>query len=138
MHLLRSMVNGTVGVRRPLSVVVVSLLIGFNGFASVLAAVAMSMKGVADGPFVMVNLLFGAGVLALAWGLFALRPWAWTLTVLLEIMGLVSAAAGWFQDPETWLIALIDIVISGFILVLLIRPSVRSAFGPFLRPPSAG
>jgi hypothetical protein len=127
-----SMTNGTVEQRRPASVVVVAVLMGLNGVGAIASALSAGATELTGGALTL-NLLFGAGVLGVAWGLVMMRPWAWSVTLLLQVISLVTALVSWAHDPSGWAVAATDVLLSAFVLWLLLRRTVRSAFGsPFL------
>ena len=73
-----------------------------------------------------VAIAIGIVWLALAWGLFTAKGWAWIITVILAIISAIFSAIGVFGGA-VWYIGtlIIDIVI----LYYMYRPNVKSYFG---------
>jgi hypothetical protein len=63
-----------------------------------------------------------------AWGLLSLKPWAWLFTVVVAVLGLLSALFGLLGGSE--LSAMLPaLVIDAIILIYCMRPGVKQAFG---------
>jgi hypothetical protein len=75
----------------------------------------------------LVLLATGLSELVFAYGAWALRPWAWTLGVVLEIAVIVLALLQLGRLEPVRHIA--TIVIAGVVLWYLSTPRVRAAFG---------
>ena len=90
-----------------------------------------------------IGIAFGGVLLAIAiasfvvaYGLLKGRGWAWTITVILSIISIVSNA---ISIATGNIASIISIIISGIILYYLYRPHVKAYFGKGIsRPPSAG
>jgi uncharacterized membrane protein (DUF2068 family) len=87
--------------------------------------------GMATGPMVMglgiFALVMGVLYLITAYGLFALKPWAWMVAVVVQVLTLVSHGFSIFQGQLAG--AVVGILIAGGILYYLLRPHVKAAFG---------
>jgi hypothetical protein len=122
---------------RPVAVVVVAALMAINGVAALVALVPQISGSVSNrvpvGALVL-NALFGVALLFIAWGLVALKPWAWTTTVAIQAVSGVSGIVTLFRAPQLWPAAALDIVLAVLVIFLLTRPRVRAAFGRLLGP----
>jgi uncharacterized membrane protein (DUF2068 family) len=75
----------------------------------------------------LVLLVVGICEVVFAYGAWRLRPWAWTLGVVLEAVALVLAVVQ--LGRADFARHVLTIVISGIVLWYLARPKVRAAFG---------
>lgn len=132
------MTNATVQPRRPVSVWIVAVIMALNGVGAVMATMYAMGTG-APNAVLALNFLFGLLVVAVAVGLYALKSWAWSATIILQVVTLVSALFAWLSDSAMWAAAAVDIAVSLLIIGLMVRPTVRMAFGGRLdvapRPP---
>lgn len=74
----------------------------------------------------LATLVIAAIMLVLAWGLFAMKPWAWMWTVIILVVGLaIDFIAGMGPDAAfNWF----SIILSVLILIYLLASGVRSAY----------
>jgi hypothetical protein len=117
---------------RPAGVAVVAVLMALAGLAPLITTVATLGRG-APPLEILLNLLFAAVMLYVAWGLWRLNPSAWPLALLIQALNGVLAVITIVAAPRLippW----ISLVISAVVIVYLTRPHVRAAFG---RPPAA-
>ncbi|MBD2462208.1 hypothetical protein H6G89_14265 [Oscillatoria sp. FACHB-1407] len=86
------------------------------------------LSGIATftGIIVIISGLIG---LLLAYGLFKLYGWAWIVTLVFQILGILSNLFGLFTAPANAGWTVIQLVISGVIVYYLLRPQVKRAFG---------
>ncbi len=95
------------------------------------AAAADEAGAMVTGPMMMgfgvVSFIMGVLYLITAYGLFGLKPWAWMVAVVVQILALVSHVAGLLQGQVAG--AVIGFLIAGGILYYLMRPHVKAAFG---------
>lgn len=131
---------------RPTGVTVLAVLSAIGGllallFGSLLTfmgpAISVEMAatdealGAATGPLMMgfgvFVLVIGVLYLITAYGLFALKPWAWMVAVVVQGMSLLSHGFSIIQGQVAG--AGIGILIAGGILYYLFRPHVKAAFG---------
>jgi len=78
-------------------------------------------------------LLFGfvtALALVVSYGWLTLKPWAFTITVLMALIGLSIPVSSLIAGTETWSTALLPMIVSGGILLLTLSKSVRQATKP--------
>ena len=63
-----------------------------------------------------------------AWGLLSLKPWAWLFTIVIAVLGLLSAIFGLLGGSE--LSAMLPaLVMDAIILIYCFTPGVKQAFG---------
>jgi uncharacterized membrane protein (DUF2068 family) len=95
------------------------------------AAAADEAAAMATGPMMMgfgvFGLIMGLLYLITAYGLFGLKPWAWMVAVVVQVLAFVSHLAGFFQGQVAG--AVVGLLIAGGILFYLMRPHVKAAFG---------
>ena len=101
--------------------------VGLGGFAGAVAGAAVGGAVVIGG---LILLVVSVVELALAYGFWTLKPWAWQWGIVLAVVQVVIAvlgAVGIFSGGLSN--ALISIVIAGIIVYYLNKPEIRSAFG---------
>ncbi|CAN5515118.1 hypothetical protein BH23CHL4_BH23CHL4_22430 [soil metagenome] len=84
-------------------------------------------------------LLFGleAGISFLvAYDWLTLKPWAFTITLLMAFMGISIPISSLMAGTETWSTALLPILVIGVVIALALRPDVRRATRPAAVPDS--
>jgi hypothetical protein len=129
---------------RPQTVTVVAILAAVGGVGAVLAVLAGAfvVHGVdsldaTDAVIVTPALVLAALYLALASGAWTLKPWAWTLGLVVAVATIAYVAAilgtQWTElmrdaPPLAW-IGLLVAGIAAVGLVLWFRPDVKEAFG---------
>ncbi len=86
---------------------------GGNPFVGILDGAILAAMAVVLVPFGMVSFV-------MAWGLLKGKSWAWTITLILTIVGLI------FDVPS---LNIIGIIIGAIILYYLYRPYVKAYFG---------
>jgi hypothetical protein len=71
----------------------------------------------------LLYIVFGVGALQLS-------PWAWTLGIVLALIGLVVRLAGLTLDHRlgAYVVAILGLVVDVIVLVYLFRPRVQQAF----------
>lgn len=69
--------------------------------------------------------------IAVSYGLFTLKEWAWSITYIIEIVNIITNVVRFFQSGSLFEMvgALINIAIAVFILYYLNKPNVKNAFG---------
>jgi len=119
----------------PLGIVLCALAMGISGVLFVvfslplLALSSTSMWGT-------IFLVLGVFNLAAAYGLFRLLSWAWGLTIILNILGIILSLVLYAiaPIPQTYsgnsrsLVDIVGFLISIAIILYLLRPSVRARF----------
>jgi hypothetical protein len=117
--------------KRPTIVKILVLIVAIGSIMPILAGVMMLTGGAYEGYF-MQELLRGilpayylvAGVigLALAWGLWIGNGWAWTLALILHIIGIIM---GLVTVPT----GVVGVVMDGIVVYLLMRSDTRKFCG---------
>ena len=133
--------QGTVQRERPLGVTILAILALIGGFFGLLGGIALlGLGGLAaglgaavDGTYAMIiglGLLVQA-VLNLAFGIgaFMLKPWAWTLGVVAQVLGLLLTVLNVVLLRADLGGQIVGVLISIAILYYLFTPGVRAAFG---------
>ena len=96
-----------------------------------LAAATEEAAAMVSGPMIIGlgvwSLVMGLLYLITAYGLFGLKPWAWMVAVVVQVLALISHLAGLLQGQVAG--ALVGSLIAGAILYYLLRPHVKAAFG---------
>lgn len=119
----------------PLGIVLCAIAMGVSGVLSIFLGVpALALPQLEMWGFIF--LILGVFDLAAAYGLFRLLPWAWGLTIILNILGIVLAFAFYASVPlppeygrnSISSIDVIGFLISIAIILHLLRPSVRARF----------
>jgi uncharacterized membrane protein (DUF2068 family) len=130
--------------KRPLGVTILAILAFIGGILGILGGVgALAVGGVATGAtaaaaaHVSGTFLMGMGIvllvvgvldIVLGVGFWRLSPWAWTLGIALQIVGLVIAGVYVAQGSSIANQA-VGIAINLAVLIYLFTPGVRKAFG---------
>jgi hypothetical protein len=121
---------------RPVGVTIIAILIVISGVLILLVGLGL----VAIGPIIglvfvvfgSISLAVGIAYLVMAYGLLKGRGWAWTLSTIVLIIGIILEV---ISIPRTIALGsslsgnIISIAISAFILYYLYRPHVKSYFG---------
>ena len=133
---------------RPTGVTVLAVLTLIGGILGVFAGAGMlffggatGATGAASGDGSMAGLgaglliLGGVGLIAsilnlfVAYGLFTLKQWAWTVAVVLQFVHIVINGANLLQGLKGVGSVIVAIVIAAVILYYLFQPHVKQAFG---------
>ncbi len=114
---------------RPLGVTILAILEAIGGLLSLVGgiwlfnAAKMFPLLIFFVPFAIFSIIIGIIALIVAWGLWSGKGWAWTIALILSVigivLGIVSIASG----------GIIAIIINGIILYYLTRPHVKAFFG---------
>jgi hypothetical protein len=123
---------------RPLGVTVIAILIIIAGILTLLVGVGsiavgpLTVLGLVFVAFGAISLAIGIAYLVMGYGLLKGRGWAWTISTIVLIIGIiidlislprVIAAGSNFSGD------IVSIAISAFILYYLYRPHVKAYFG---------
>ena len=84
-------------------------------------------------------LLFGleaAIALLVAYGWLTLKPWAFTITLLMALAGIFIPLSSLAAGTETWSTALAPILVNAAVMAMVLRPDVRRATSPSAAPES--
>ena len=119
--------------KRPLGITIISILmfiqaifeivVGFFSFFGSVIHDPLSIFLVAWIPLIMGILLF-----ILAWGLWTLKPWAYWVTLILEIVNIVLHFLGYSQTHSIFAIISGGIISIIIVIYLLVDGNVRRAF----------
>jgi uncharacterized membrane protein HdeD (DUF308 family) len=107
--------------QRPLGVTLIAILTAIGGIIFLASGLVLLIVGIG-----IILLALGIAYLVMAYGLWKGREWAWTITLILSVIGIivaiVSVAAGNVS-------AIISIIIQGIVIYYLYRPNVKAFFG---------
>jgi uncharacterized membrane protein (DUF2068 family) len=95
----------------------------FAGFEALLAGVLVAIGAI--------FLILGLISLLLAWGLWTGRGWAWTITLILTIIGIIISIPGLITG-----VGVISLIIYVIIVYYLTRPHVKAFYGKGPAPES--
>ena len=123
---------------RPIGALIIAVLVFLRGLWGVMTGLlalgigglAFFVSGLTDPGAVAIywaiaSLVIGVLTLAIAYGLFTLRPWAWMWAVLLLVLGLIIDLLIMFTGGGTnW----ISMIIAVIVLIYMLTPGVRQAF----------
>ena len=121
--------------QRPTGVTVLAILAIIGGILGILAGVS----GLALGPALDASnrvavlglngaaLILGILELVIGIGLWLLKPWAWSMAVIVFVLEAISRALGLVSGPG--LGPVLGLIVAGVILFYLFRPEVKAAFG---------
>lgn len=122
--------------RRPIGVAILAILVILAGFVLVIITGLVLLLTLAIGNGLFIALAFIAFLLALflllaGFGLWRLRPWAWWLTIIVLVLGIInqlSAASlgGGLSTMTTGQIAAIGIPVLILIYLIAVRGQFRS------------
>lgn len=126
--------------RRPVGVTILAILMGIQGslqiiygFLALLAVPGYATTYGNAGALVAITLwgflISGAILLALAYGLWTLKSWAFWTTVFLEGLNLIVGIISMFTSYYPWAVLLSLIIPAVILIYLLVDNNVRSAFG---------
>ncbi len=123
--------------QRPLGVTILAVLAAIGGILGILGGLTLlALSSVTDalipgisGLFTVlaiVTIVISIGDLVFAYGAWGLKPWAWTLGIALEAVGIVVNILEFRSATATSTI--VGIVIAAAIIYYLYQPHVRRAF----------
>src|SRR3990170_4120793 len=114
---------------RPLPVTVAAILLALSSLASIPGPL---LPGSEEVPAVVIYGGIALGIVGLVStvGLWMLEKWGLWLTIIVNVLGILSAAPGVAFGPNAALqaAALAGVVVSALIIVLVVLPSSRRAF----------
>jgi Predicted membrane protein (DUF2127) len=118
---------------RPRGVTVLAILAAISGVLAILGSIALMPRFVDAGAVELVlaaaTLGFGLLYVVLAYGLWTLKPWAWTLGVGLSAASVVLTILNLTQGMQYPVGAIISVAISVAVIYYLYTPGPRRAFG---------
>lgn len=125
--------------QRPTGVTILAVLAAIGGVLGILAGLVLvglssSVSDLAipglSGLVAILGLLtivISVGELAFAYGAWGLKPWAWMLGIVLEVVGIVVSLLEFRSSTASSTV--VSVVIAGLIVYYLYQPHVRRAFG---------
>ncbi|MFZ2361368.1 MAG: hypothetical protein WA040_18645 [Anaerolineae bacterium] len=107
---------------------------GFGGlaatFGSLFGAQSIATTGVNSVVSGTLGIITAIVELIVAFGLWKLRPWAWLLAIIAIGLNVVGGVLGMFSGGLwTFCCGVFGLIIPAAILIYLLRPHVRQAFG---------
>ena len=111
--------------RRPLGVTIIAILVAVDAVVGIISA--LTTLGPAQG-FAISSLITGVLYLALAWGLWTLRFWAFWSAVVISAIGLVVTFLALVSGHVTVGNVIVFIISAVIFVYLLMDRSVRAAF----------
>ena len=106
-----------------LNVIAASDLFGFT------AGNPAAARGPLAVPVGWLMLIWGLVSIPTAYGIFAMKPWGWTLGVATSVVGFVQNVAQYLNDTSLLIPMVVTAIVPALILWYLFRPHVRAAFG---------
>lgn len=106
---------------RPLGVTIIAILTAIVGIVSLASGAALLIIGIG-----IISLVLGVAFLVVAYGLWTGKRWAWTITLILSVIGIIVAIASLAVGDMG---AIVRIIIHGVVIYYLYRPNVKSFFG---------
>ena len=107
--------------QRPLGVTIIAILMIISGIALLSTGAILLVVGIGVVPIVL-----GIASFVMAYGLWKGKGWAWTITLIISVISIISAivsiAFGGYG-------AIINIIINAVIIYYLYRPNVKAYFG---------
>jgi hypothetical protein len=124
--------------QRPTGVTILAVLAALGGIFGILAGLALlglgsfvAATGLGGLAFVfgLIVLVLGIAELALAYGFWTAKPWAWQYGILLQVVSVLVAVVEVVLGYATISGVIIGIVVAGIIVYYLNTPDVRRYFG---------
>jgi uncharacterized membrane protein (DUF2068 family) len=106
---------------RPLGVTVIAILTLIAGIAFIAIGAALLVVGIG---FALIAIAIAYFVMA--YGLWKGKSWAWTITLILSVIGIIFAIASIAAGNIG---AVFHIIINAVIIYYLYRPNVKAFFG---------
>lgn len=113
---------------RPSGVVVIAVLMGWGGLLTIASIFPPLAPTEIPRWMIGINIALGIAMLMIAWGLYALRTWAYIATVGIQALNALFAFITVITEPRAWP-AWIALLIAGLIIAYLVQRRVRNAFG---------
>jgi uncharacterized membrane protein HdeD (DUF308 family) len=106
---------------RPLGVSKVAILTAIGGIVFLTSGAVLLIIGIG-----IIFLAVGIAFLVVAYGLWRGKRWAWTVTLILSVIGIILAIASLAVGNMG---AIVSIIIHGVVIYYLYRPNVKAFFG---------
>jgi hypothetical protein len=112
--------------QRPLGVTIIAILMIISGIALLSTGAILLVVGIGVVPIVL-----GIASFVMAYGLWKGKGWAWTITLILSVISIISAIVSIVFGGSG---AIINIIINAIIIYYLYRPNVKAYFGKVPSP----
>jgi uncharacterized membrane protein HdeD (DUF308 family) len=106
---------------RPLGVTIISILTAIGGIVFLASGAVLLVVGIG-----IILLALGIAYFVMAYGLWTGKRWAWTVTLILSVIGIIVAIASIVAGNVG---AIISIIIHGVVIYYLYKPNVKAFFG---------
>ena len=106
---------------RPLGVTIIAILTAIGGIIFLLSGIVSLIIGIG-----FLLLALGIAYLVMAYGLWNGRGWAWTITLILTVIGIIVGIGSLVTGNGG---AVIGIIIQAIVIYYLYRPNVKVYFG---------
>jgi uncharacterized membrane protein HdeD (DUF308 family) len=106
---------------RPLGVAIVAVLTAIGGLIFLGSGLILLIVGIG-----IILLALGIAYLVMAYGLWKGRGWAWTITLILSVIGIIVAIVSLATGNAG---TIINIIIHAVVIYYLYRPNVKAFFG---------
>ena len=106
---------------RPLGVTLIAILTVIGGLIFLSSGLVLLIVGIG-----IVLLALGIAFLVMAYGLWKGKGWAWTITLILSVIGIIIAIVSIAAGNVA---AIINVIIHGIVIYYLYRPNVKAFFG---------
>ncbi|HEX7207797.1 MAG TPA: hypothetical protein VF233_06405 [Nitrososphaeraceae archaeon] len=106
---------------RPLGVSIVAILTAIGGIIFLASGAVFLVIGIG-----FIFLAIGIAFLVVAYGLWRGKSWAWTITLILSVIGIILAIISLAVGNIG---AIISIIIHGVVIYYLYRSNVKAFFG---------
>lgn len=113
---------------RPSGVVIVAMLMAWTGIMTIASIFPSLAPTNLPRWLITVDVVLGVAMIGVAWGIFALRPWAYIVTMAIQAVNGLFAIITLIAVPRAWP-AWFAIASAVLIIAYLLRPQVRNAFG---------
>jgi uncharacterized membrane protein (DUF2068 family) len=107
--------------QRPLGVTLIAILTVIGGLIFLGSGLVLLIVGIG-----VLLLALGIAYLVMAYGLWKGRAWAWTITLILMVIGIIVAIASIVAGNGA---SIVSIIIHAVVIYYLYRPNVKAFFG---------
>jgi uncharacterized membrane protein HdeD (DUF308 family) len=108
-------------INRPLGVTIIAVLTAIGGIIFLASGAALLLIGIG-----IIFLALGIAYLVMAYGLWTGKPWAWTITLILSVIGIILAG---ISISFGNIGSILSIIIHAVVIYYLYRPNVKVYFG---------
>lgn len=108
-------------INRPLGVTIIAVLTAIGGIIFLASGAVLLLIGIG-----IIFLALGIAYLVMAYGLWIGKPWAWTITLILSVIGIILAV---ISISFGNIGSILSIIIHAVVIYYLYRPNVKVYFG---------